>query len=171
MNMTPLPGSLGSGTLVVAWRLDAAIHAPAWDSGVGAEHMGGRWNPKGVRVVYCSFDPSTTILESAVHRGFEVLDTQPFVLTCMTVADPVRVKVVWPGDVPNPAWLHSGIPSAGQQAWGARWLDSHPFVAFPSVVSKSSWNMAFRPDRAAGQYALRGQDRLVLDTRLNRPAP
>jgi RES domain-containing protein len=165
--MTPLPAPLSADDPVVAWRLDAARHAPTWDTGVGAEVMGGRWNPKGLKVVYCSFDPATTILESAVHRGFDVLDTQPFVLTSMIVADPSDVKIVWPKDVPNPAWLHAGIPSGGQQAWGAALLAAHPFIALPSVVSKFSWNIAFRPERAAGKYALRAQDRLVLDTRLN----
>lgn len=165
--MTPLPGPLDPGPSVVGWRLDAANHAPTWDSGIGAELAGGRWNPKGVKVVYCSLDPATTILESAVHRGFKVLDTQPFVLTSFTVLDPSAVKVVSPDDVPNPAWLHSGIPSAGQQDWGQALVDGHPFVAFPSVVSKLSWNIVFRPDRASGLYTLLGQDRLVLDTRLN----
>jgi RES domain-containing protein len=117
--------------------------------------------------VYCSLDPATTILESAVHRGFKVLDTQPFMLTSLTVVDATTVKVVQPSDVPNPAWLHSGIPSAGQQDWGAMLLDAHAFVVFPSVVSKFSWNLVFRPGRAIGKYTLLGQDRLVLDTRLN----
>jgi RES domain-containing protein len=169
--MAPLPGPLAPGSPVVAWRLDAAVHASTWDSGLGAERGGGRWNPKGVKVVYCSFDPSTTILESAVHRGFDVLDTQPFMLTSMVIHAPADVKIVLPGDVPNPAWLHGGIPSAGQQAWGAAVLDAHPFVAFPSVVSRFSWNVVFRPDRAAGKYAALGQDRLGLDTRLNPPVP
>ena len=165
--MTPLPGPLGSGTRVVAWRLDETVHAPTWDSGIGAERAGGRWNPKGIRVVYCSLDPATTILESAVHRGFKVLDTKPFTLTSMTIVDPTTVKVVFPRDVPNPAWLHSGIPSAGQQDWGATLLEANLFVAFPSVVSKLSWNIVFRSDRAVGRYALLGQDRLAQDTRLN----
>ena len=167
--MTPLPGPLAPGAALVAWRVDAAIHAPTWDSGIGAERAGGRWNPKGLKVVYCSFDPSTTILESAVHRGFTVLDTQPFMLTSMVIRDRASVKIVLPANVRNPAWLHGGIPSAGQQAWGAALLDAHAFVAFPSVVSKLSWNVVFRPDRAAGRYAALSQDRLVLDTRLNPP--
>jgi RES domain-containing protein len=171
VEMTPLPGPLDPGPSIVAWRLDAAIRAPTWDSGIGAELTGGRWNPKGVKVVYCSLDPATTILESAAHRGFKVLDTQPFVLTSFTVVDPSAVKVVSPKDVPNPAWLHSGIPSAGQQDWGGALLDAHPFVAFPSVVSKLSWNIVFRPDRAAGIYTLLGQDSLVLDTRLHPSTP
>jgi len=164
--MTPLPGPLAPGASLVAWRLDAEVFRPTWDSGVGAERGGGRWNPKGLKVVYCSVDPSTTILESAVHRGFDVLDAQPFVLTCMRIHDPVSVKIVLPTDVPNPAWLHGGIPSAGQQSWGAHLLESHAFVAFPSVVSKLSWNVVFRPDRAAGKYTVLDQERLVLDTRL-----
>jgi hypothetical protein len=49
--------------------------------------------------------------------------------------------------VPNGAWLHAGIPSAGQQ----------------------SWNLAFCPTVAAGHYTLREQDRLVIDGRLNPP--
>jgi RES domain-containing protein len=50
-------------------------------------------------------------------------------------------------------------------------LDAHAFVAFPSVVSKSGWNVVFRPDRANGKYIQQAQDRLVLDTRFNPPGP
>ena len=169
--MTPLPGALTSGAPVVAWRLDAQRHAATWDSGIGAEAEGGRWNPIGMKAVYCSFDPSTTILESAVHRGFDVLDTLPFVLTSMEVLDIAAVKIVMPADVPNPAWLHGGIPSAGQQAFGADLMNKHVFVALPSVVSKLSWNLVFRPDRASGKYRLLDQDRLAVDTRLNKAKP
>jgi len=167
--VTPLPLPPTGPAPLVAWRLDGAAHAPAWDSGIGAERAGGRWNPKGLRTVYCSIDPSTTILESAVHRGFDVLDIQPFVLSGMVIHDPADVLIVAPADIPNPAWLHGGIPSAGQQAWGAALISAHRFVAIPSVVSKLSWNLVFRPERAAGRYRLLRQERLVLDTRLNPP--
>lgn len=171
MQMTPLPGLLAPGAPVVAWRVDARRHAETWDSGIGAELGGGRWNPKGVRVVYCSFDPSSTILEVAVHTGFDVLDSSPHVLTSMRISNPSLVKVVMPVDVPNPGWLHAGIPSAGQQTWGASILATHPFVAFPSVVSKPSWNLVFRPDVAIGEYTLLEQERLIIDGRLNPPKP
>jgi RES domain-containing protein len=167
--VTPLPAALEPRAPLVAWRLDAARHAAAWASGIGAELAGGRWNPKGVRAVYASIDPATTILESAVHRGFDVLDTQPFVLTHFVVDDPAAVRVVGPDELPNPAWLHAGIPSAGQQAWGAALLAAHAFVVLPSVVSRASWNLVFDPARAAGRYALRGQQPLAPDTRLNPP--
>src|ERR1700679_4047133 len=60
--MTPLPASLGGGALM-AWRLDQAIFATTWDSGEGAYLVGGRWNSRGVRAVYCSIDPAIAILE------------------------------------------------------------------------------------------------------------
>mgnify|MGYP002145372230 CR=1 FL=1 len=108
-----------------AWRIDALAHAATWDSGVGAELFGGRWNPKGLRAVYCSLDPATCIVEAAVHRGFAVLDTQPHVLSCVEFdlaaapAGAPGVAVLQPADLPNPAWLHGGVPSAGQQQFGA----------------------------------------------------
>lgn len=165
--MTPLPAALAPDAPLLAWRLDAAVRADSWDSGIGAELAGGRWNPKGFRAVYCSLDPATTLLECAVHRGFAVLDTLPFVISALRVAAPADVHVVPPEAVPNPAWLHSGIPSAGQQAWGAALMRAHAFVALPSVASRLSWNLVFSPERAAGRYSLHAQRRLGVDTRLN----
>jgi RES domain-containing protein len=75
-----------------------------------------------------------------------------------------------PGDIPNPAWLHGGTPSANQQAFGATLLAAHAFVLFPSAVSKLSWNLVFEPGAARGKYRLRSQERLVVDTRLNPPS-
>src|SRR5258706_9619275 len=114
--MTPVPAPLG-GSELVAWRLDVAIFGPSWDSGEGAYRVGGRWNSRGVRAVYCSIDPSTAILEVAVHKGFHALDTVPHVLTATTISEPPAVHVVDPVSIPNPNWLRPGIPSAGQQAF------------------------------------------------------
>ena len=167
--MTPLPAALDAAAPVVGWRVDDVAFASAWDSGIGAERLGGRWNPVGVKAVYCSVDPATAIIEVAVHRRFKVLDTRPHVLTSLEVLDASNVRVVQPGDVPNPAWLHGGIPGAGQQAFGAGLLAQHDFLLIPSAVSRSSWNLLFDPARAAGKYRLRSQERLVIDTRLNPP--
>jgi RES domain-containing protein len=166
--VTPLPPPLGGGGLV-AWRLDLAIHGRSWDSGEGAYRAGGRWNGPGVRVVYCAVDPATAILEVAVHKGFRTLDTVAHVLTAARIADPSRVHVVQPDDVPNPNWLRPGIPSAGQQAFGAALLARHAFVLLPSVVSAHSWNLVFDLGMAAGAYALIAQERFALDPRLHPP--
>jgi RES domain-containing protein len=166
--VTPLPGALG-GTALVAWRLDQATYAATWDSGEGAFRVGGRWNSRGLRAVYCSLDPATSILEVAVHKGFRALDTVPHVLTSTTV-EPASVFVVDPATIPNPNWLHPGIPSAGQQAFGDDLLNRHKIVLIPSVVSTESWNLMFIGSKAAGFYKLKSQNPFALDPRLHPPA-
>lgn len=167
--MTPLPAALGGREFLV-WRLDQGRFGPTWDSGEGAYRVGGRWNSKGVRAVYCSIDPSTAILEVAVHKGFRTLDTIPHVMTAAVLTDATDVHVVYPGAVPNPNWLRPGIPSAGQQAFGDDLLRRHRFVAIPSAVSSHSWNLVFVASAAAGAYALKLQEIFALDTRLHPPA-
>ncbi|MCP3404052.1 RES family NAD+ phosphorylase [Bradyrhizobium sp. CCGB01] len=166
--MTPLPAALG-GAELVAWRLDLATYAATWDSGEGAFLVGGRWNSRGHRAVYCSIDPSAAILEVAVHKGFRALDTIPHVLTAMTV-DPASVFVVDPTMIPNPNWLRPGIPSAGQQAFGDDLLNRHKVVLIPSVVSTASWNLMFIASNAAGCYKVKSQEPFALDPRLHPPA-
>jgi RES domain-containing protein len=167
--MTPLPAALG-GTEFLVWRLDQAGFAPTWDSGEGAYRVGGRWNSKGVRAVYCSIDPSTAILEVAVHKGFRALDTIPHVMTAAVISDTTNVHVVDPAAVPNPNWLRPGIPGAGQQAFGDDLLRRHRFVAIPSAVSSHSWNLVFVASAVTGAYALKLQEPFALDTRLHPPA-
>jgi RES domain-containing protein len=168
--VTTLPAALGGGDGLVVWRLDQRVHASTWDSGEGAFRVSGRGNSRGVRAVYCSTDAATAILEVAVHKGFKVLDTMPFMLTAARIADVGEVHVVKPDDVPNPNWLRPGTPSAGQQAFGDDLLRSHRFVAIPSAVSTHSWNLIFDPIKAAGFYSLEFQERFALDTRLHPPA-
>ena len=152
-----------------AWRLDLHGHGPTWDSGIGAAKAGGRWNPAGYPVVYCSADPSTAILEVAVHKGFPVLDSVPHIMTSALIPDVSAVHVVMPEDVPHPMWLHPAPPGRGQQAFGRQLLEQHVFVLIPSAVSEESWNVLFNPDRAAGRYQLDTQKRFALDTRLSPP--
>lgn len=166
--MTPLPAALGGGELT-AWRLDEARFAPTWDSGEGAFRAGGRWNERGTRVVYASLDPSTAILEVAVHKGFPALDTVAHVLTGFAIPDHTDVQIVMPADVPNPNWLRPGLPSAGQQAFGNALLARHAFAAIPSAVSNRSWNLIFDPGKAAGRYVSKVQELFALDTRLHPP--
>ncbi|WP_331375346.1 RES family NAD+ phosphorylase [Sinorhizobium chiapasense] len=167
--MTPVPIALGD-TELIAWRLDQAGYAPTWDSGEGAYRVGGRWNSRGVRAVYCSIDPSTAILEVAVHKGFRALDTMPHVMTAAVITDMAAVHVVDPASVPNPNWLRPGIPSAGQQAFGDDLLRNYRFVAIPSAVSIHSWNLVFIASQAASGYAVKFQETFALDTRLHPPA-
>jgi RES domain-containing protein len=168
LRVVPPPPPLGPAELV-AWRLDQARYRAAWDSGEGAYRVGGRWNSKGVRAVYCSADPATAILEVAVHKGFRALDTVAHVLTAAIVTELANVYVLDPASVPNANWMRPGIPSAGQQAFGDALLARHQFVLIPSVVSSYSWNLIFSVPAAAGAYRVRMQQAFALDPRLHPP--
>jgi RES domain-containing protein len=154
---------------LIGWRLDKKKYATTWDSGEGARKEGGRWNSVGRRVVYCSLDPATTIVELAVHTGFTYLNANPHVLTKFSVVDPANIRIVLPVDVPNANWLRPGDLSAGQQFFGDGLLAAHHFVLFPSVVSTHSWNLAFDPGLAKGLYSSAEQEAFDLDTRLDPP--
>jgi RES domain-containing protein len=158
-------------TEVLCWRLDARQYQTTWDSGRGAELAGGRWNPKGFAAVYAAVDPSTAVLEVAVHKGFDVLDRVPHVVSCAEIFDPSLIHVVDVADLPNKNWLRPGTPGRAQQQFGVELLKTHPFVAIPSAVLPLSWNLIFNPDVAAGAYRLDRQIDFALDTRLNPPAP
>lgn len=151
------------------WRMDQKSFAATWDSGTGAERAGGRWNPCGFPAVYCSVDPSTAILEVAVHKGFNALDAVPHILTCGEIHDPGMVHVVTESDVPDANWLKPGTPGHAQQKFGQALLERYPFVAIPSAVFSQSWNILFNPRTAVGKYALTSQSAFALDTRLNPP--
>ena len=161
-----LPAPLGPGELRF-WRLDHERHASTWSSGEGAFLAGGRWNSRGVRAVYTSVDPSTAILEVAVHKGFKALDTVPHVLTSARVTDLSSVHVVQPDDVPNPNWLVPGSHGPGQQAFGDKLLREHLFLLVPSAVSRHSWNLIFDAVHAAGHFEDVQQERFALDPRLH----
>jgi RES domain-containing protein len=149
----------------VAWRLERENYVPTWDSAEGAFLVGGRWSSKGRRVIYTSLDPATTILEVAVHKGFNVLDTVSHCLLEVEVDD-VPFHVVQPSDVPNPHWLRPGTISPNQQKFGDDLLAAHPLVVIPSVVSAHSWNLLIDADKAAGFFRLKNHERFALDTRL-----
>lgn len=152
---------------VTIWRLDQGRHATTWDSGEGAYLVGGRWNAKGVRAVYCSLDPATAILEVAVHKGFRTLDRVAHVLTKADVVDPSHIFVVDSSMIPNKNWLHPCIPSSGQQAFGNSFLAKHRCVLIPSVVSVHSWNLIFDAHGTAGFISNAEQEPFSLDTRLD----
>lgn len=154
---------------VYLWRLGRKRHLETWDSGIGAELGGGRWNSKGRAAVYGSLEPSTAILEVAAHKGFKALDTIRHVLLCARILDSSWVYEVTPESLPNPNWLIPGSPGQGQQAYGDHLLEQHPFIIVPSTVSRYSRNIVMNPITAKGLLELVVEAPFALGTRLNPP--
>lgn len=169
--MTPLPASLGGTGELVGWTLQDARFAATWNSGIGAFTVGGRWNSPGRHVIYAAIDPSTAILEVAVHKGFKVLNTLPHNLHSFTIADPSFVNVVRPTDVPNPNWLRPIMPCQDQQEFGDKLSETHPFFLIPSAVSEHSWNLVIDVATARSHMAELPACRFALDPRLRTKSP
>ena len=165
--MIPLPASLGGAGALVGWTLQDARHAVTWNSGIGSATYGGRWNSIGKHVTYAALDPATAILEVAVHKGFKVLNTVAHNLYSFTITDPLRVRVVQPGDVPNPHWLHPIPPNRDQQEFGDQLIDAHPFVLLPSAVSAHPWNLLVNVTTALPLVTDVRSERFALDPRLS----
>ena len=165
--MTPLPAALG-GAGLVAWRLERDKHLPEWEAAEGSHRFGGRWSSPGQRVVYAALDPATAILEVAVHKGFDVLDTVAHTLLELSI-QPNGVYVLQSSNVPNPNWLRPGAISLNQQRFGDELLKQHAVLVLPSVVSTHSWNLLINVATAGGRMALRGKERFALDPRLTPP--
>ena len=152
---------------LVTWRLETSRHFASWQTAEGAFLFGGRWSSQNKRVLYTSLDPSTAILEVAVHKGLRTLDVVAHTLIQIEVVRPKRVFKVDPASVPNPNWLRPGTVSKDQQLFGDALLEAHALVMIPSVVSTHSWNLLIDVDAAAGQFKLVSSEAFALDPRLN----
>jgi len=130
--------------------------------------VGGRWNSPGLHVIYAAIDPSTAILEVAVHKGFKVLNTVLHHLHTFTITEPSVVHVVHAAALPNPIWIKPITPCIDQQEFGDGLLATHPFVLIPSAVSQHSWNLIVNAKTAPPYMGAVSYDALALDPRLRK---
>jgi RES domain-containing protein len=125
-----------------AWRLVKERYAATAFSGEGAAKVGGRWNSRGVRVVYVSGTRALAVLESLVHLNPSV----PF----QYVAIPVTFETAWVERFPleelPPNWRESPPPPAAQQI-GDAWVRAGRSVvlALPSVIVPEETNYLLNP--------------------------
>ena len=152
---------------LMAWRLETSKHFANWQTAEGTFLFGGRWSSPNRRVLYTSLDPSTAILEVAVHKGLHTLDAVAHTLIQIEVMPTKRVFKLDPARVPNAHWLRPGTISKDQQLFGDALLKTHALVLIPSVVSTHSWNLLIDVDAAKGQFKLKSQEAFALDPRLN----
>lgn len=104
-----------------AWRICQKKYVETAFSGEGAFRYGGRWNSRGLTVVYLGGNPSICALEVIVNTGdWEDLYRVPYVLIPVDFDDtmvsrPEELPEGWKQDPPPPAtaeigdrWIRSG---------------------------------------------------------------
>lgn len=128
---------------MTVWRMAKARWAATAFDGEGARTYGGRWNPKGVAMIYASQSKSLAAFENLVHtQNAELLGS--FIMIPATLDERACITIA-EADLP-PGWNEPQI-GTGSQMFGKRWAVSNESVAcrIPSIIIPGEWNYLLNP--------------------------
>lgn len=113
-------------------------------SGRGAEKTGGRWNSKGVPLVYTSESRALCTTEIAVHTG---LGNIPKDYYLVTIVLPANTKMFEPDTKKLPAGWRSFPFLLLTQEMGDAWAHENKFLVMkvPSAVVPGDFNYLLNP--------------------------
>lgn len=137
-----MPAPQRTESRIKVWRLCRAVHAADAFSGEGARRFGGRWNSRGVPMVYASTSLSLAALEFFVHLEPGQAPSDLVAIAAMLPAgEPARI--VGLDDLP-PDWR---ADETGPRDLGDTWIHSKSSLALrvPSVPIPLEWNVLINP--------------------------
>jgi RES domain-containing protein len=129
--------------IVTAYRISKQNFSGTIWAGAGAREFGGRWNSRGVAVIYAAESRSLAAMEQLVHliklrilSGYVVASIQ-FDSRLLQRLNPLALPT---------RWNNSVAPSALKQ-FGDDWAAAakYPVLAVPSAVISGEWNYLFNP--------------------------
>jgi RES domain-containing protein len=146
-----------------AWRIVKKKHAATAFTGEGAAKAGGRWNSRGVLVVYTSGTRSLATLENLVHLN------PPLIFKYVAIAVKFDDALVEVYPVRNlPADWRTEPPPPSTKAVGDAWVKAarSAVLALPSVISGET-NYLLNPAHPDFKKIIIGKpDPFVFDPRL-----
>lgn len=149
------------------YRLSAPKHAKTSLSGEGARLFGGRWNPRGLAMVYTSEHLSLAVLENLVH--LEAAQLRP-ARTALTIDVPDReVEVLAPSELPR-NWRAARSQRLLQNL-GKAWLTERRSLALkvPSAVIPQEHNVLLNPSHPKhAKLSVEAQEPFSFDPRFFR---
>jgi len=113
-------------------------------SGKGAELSGGRWNSKGVAMIYTSHSRALCATEIAVHSGLGLLP-RGYQLISIEIPDDIEMQAIEPGQLPV-KWK-SFPHSHSTQQLGNQFVSAKQFLVLkvPSAVIQGDFNYLINP--------------------------
>ena len=126
------------------WRLCRAPYAAEAFNGEGARRFGGRWNSRGVPMVYASTSLALAALELFVHlEPGQAPDDLVCISALLPEGEPTRT--LHPADL-LPAWWADTAAAAIREI-GDAWIASRSSLALlvPSVPIRAEWNVLVNP--------------------------
>ncbi|MBB5461040.1 RES domain-containing protein [Paraburkholderia sp. Cpub6] len=153
--------------MLTVWRVVTERYADTAFSGEGARLYGGRWNPKGVAMVYTAQTQSLALLEMLVQdsplRAHYVMIPARFPERIVERIDPASLPADW-----------RDISTRGElQQVGATWSQTRTgaVLAVPSAVVPAETNYLLNPDHPDFVHVEIGaRDEWLTDPRLLRRA-
>lgn len=136
---------------------------------IGSHRYGGRWNPKGIGILYTSRTPELALLETLVHLPPTTLPELPQLwLSTLHLPDELENAVFWLAPDRLPHYWRTGSLAETQTILTDWLLD--PFslaIAVPSVIIDTSYNVLLHPQHPVFARAeVVAQRSLPLDGRL-----
>ncbi len=136
--------------MIEAYRISKDSNPAKAFSGQGAKDWGGRWNSRGVAIVYTAAHRSLTILEVLVHVkggagvGRAAIST-PFSLYTVSFDEALLEKLRISS---LPAGWNSEPPTAASQSLGDAWVLAarSAVLAVPSVIVHEERNYLLNPN-------------------------
>ena len=128
------------------WRICREIHAAGAFSGEGARLYGGRWNSRGVRVIYTSPSLSLAAVETFVHLEPN-LRPDDLVSIEAELPDHVNTERIDLKSLPR-KWYE--LRDESLQTFGDRWTRAGQSVALhvPSAAIRGEWNVLLNPQHS-----------------------
>lgn len=137
-------------------------------SGRGAALFGGRWNPRGMPMVYTTGSISLACLEYLVHN-FHVLATKSICLTKIRVNPSTLPSSMEQGSLPFD-WQEKSYMPQSTQALGEQFLKENAsyVLKVPSAIVPSEFNYLLNPSHPDHEMTFIEEyvDSFVIDERL-----
>jgi RES domain-containing protein len=125
---------------VILWRIS---NYQTLD-GAGGLYVSGHWHTKGHPVLYCTWNPSTALLEILVHMEIDSEDRpERFQVLKIEGPDTLSIEKIEPGALP----VNWSEDSASTQSVGDRWLSERRslLLEVPSALVPETWNVLVNP--------------------------
>jgi RES domain-containing protein len=132
-----------AGRVITAYRIEKKKFAEFIWSGLGARQFGGRWNSKGIAVVYTAENRSLAAIEQLVHLA------RPHMLSGFVIASiSFRASQVRRIDSAGlPAGWNDPVAPPSLKKYGDDWVAAGKrlVLAVPSAVMPTEWNYLLNP--------------------------
>jgi RES domain-containing protein len=140
-------------------------------SGEGARRFGGRWNSRGVPMVYASTSLALAAMELFVHlEPGQAPDDLVFLAALLPEGEPTRT--ITDSKLPI-GWWSDGAAAGAAREVGDSWISSRSSLAMmvPSVPIRAEWNVLVNPlHPRSGELRVDPPQPFLFDARMFRSA-